>query len=1324
MLSVKKSKRIIAMALSVVLLSASIISPINSIADTVSNYSKLYLEPIFTGENINAGQAATAIETTILTDFTADIDYTVKSDKAAGITFDMPVYYYNDGTKPIGIKSGSGTITNTDAGKILMRSTVQAQRGLITENLVDSVSEFEMTFDISNVTWGQGQICFGTYEKHASGSHMMLLLRGASYDTQFILYDCSLSTPLIATHTIKSNISGNMKITCADGLFKVYYNDTEMFSYTLPTGDLYDGPIYSTCYNEPLTYDNILIKAPSDSSYESYSDTHYEVLLGEKVTLGRYINGSYTELASTENVLTPDNMYNFNIIRNMDNVDIFADGSKILSAEIAYPYTADDISLWKGYIGIVASTEDDYFEKLSIYDSATLNFSSGFAKISPLQTAADNIKITSQGLWGTTWESDNKSANATFTDNGKGNFTLSSPTTTNAHAVFDGFLNKEYGDVYITFSVFNSRANYSYDNFYFAGYDIQFARDETLGAITVTDANKKAVNLTGSYTTSFYSSYYKFELLKKGNTVSVYYYPEDSARTLLFTDSNATAQTNFSIKKRQGTLTFKSFTVYDAIPTGEKENLYLLNESLYKECADGIGCIPMGTTVREVRANLIYRESAKITRNGKILDDADTVLTGDIIEYTNISAKLNIGTIGDLNGDSKIDSSDVTLAESAIDAQTLTAALCGADIDQNGTIEQTDIKLLSEIANGSSDMKYLKRSIVGDAIFENFKMVGRQYYESGKGINFEMNAASITIAGYMKGDVTVTIDNDISNCDIDDVLVVYIDGDRHFDIFDDFVKLEKGIATYVVATGLDEGYHTVEVIKSKNPAASAFYLRAVGMTGTPAIEPYSERRIEIIGDSIAAGAGQYVGVTTESGGGVSIMEMGYASRAARLLGADYYGIANGGWAFYKRYPNTIERIYDLASDVREPEVKYDFSNAKTDLVYINLGTNDNSTLYSEYQSKGDNFDFEAAKAEWKAGAKALLDKVRANNPDAKIIWGHGTMGYGFTDNNGQTTGDWLKEAVEEYNETDGKVAFLKLRASQRGVAGHPDPVGSIYLAQETAKFIADFMGWDYEEPELTDYKYGDVIKNYTFDGSKQGFYTNFYHGTYLAGNNRIGIDWNANIASYSVGLAEDELDTYEMTLDWEHVKDSGNNRETLVLRSPNESLDNAIYLTTLGTNATGEGDNVKLYVSENGVQKEVGSTYISDLYSAAKKIKVKMGINRLEVILWNAEEEMPEKATFSISLKDIAVTKGNIFMQSVYSHNLYGNIEIKYGVSVDVIGDLDNDGKVTASDVVLMRKLLLGIEEDINYFATDANLDSAIDLRDLVRIKKTSANTL
>ncbi len=1313
-------KKIVSILLILTLLSLLTISPISLSADTV-NYSKQYLEPIFLDEYIKARPAATAITNTTLTDFTADIDYTVKSGETAGITFDMPMYYHNDGTKPISIKSGSGTITNTDAGKILMRSTIQASRGLITENLVDSVSEFEMTFDISNVTWGQGQICFGTYSKHATGSHMMLLLRGASYDSQFVLYDYSLSTTKIGTYTIGKNISGNMKITCADGLFKVYYNDTEIFNYTLPTGDLYDGPIYATCYNEPLTYDNIVIKAPY-STYNTDNYGYYEVHLGEKVTLGRNINGSFTELASSENVLSPDKMYNFKIIRNTDSVDVLADEDKLLSAEITHPYTEENISLWQGYVGTVASAVDDSFEKLSIYDSANLNFAGGFANISPLQTTADNLKIASQGLWGTTWEPDSESSNATFTDDGKGNFTLSSPTTLNSHAVFDGFLKKEYGDVYITFNAINSRANYSYDNIYFAGYNIQFARDGALGAVTVTDPNGTAVNLTGDYTTAFYSSYYKFELLKKGNTVSVYYYPSTETRTLLFTDSNATAKTNFSIKKRQGTLTLSSFTIYDAIPTGEKENLYIQKESLYKECADGIGCIPMGTTVREVRANLIHRETAKITRNGETLDDTDTVLTGDIIEFNNIAVKLNIGTIGDLNGDGKIDSSDVTLAESAINAPILTAALCSADIDQNGAIEQNDIELLSEIAKGNSDTKYLKRSIVGDALFENFKMVGRQYYESGKGVNFEMNAASITIAGYMKGDVTVTIDNDISNCYIDDVLVVYIDGDRHFDIFDDFVQLEKGLSTYVVATGLKEGYHTIEVIKSNNPAVSAFYLRAVGMTGTPAFEPYSDRRIEIIGDSIAAGAGQYVGITRESGSGVSIMEMGYASRAARLLGADYYGIANGGWAFYKRYPNTIERIYDLASDVREPEVKYDFSDAKNDLVYINLGTNDNSTLYSEYQTQGENFDFEAAKTEWKAGVKTLLNKVRANNPDAKIIWGHGAMGFGFADNNGQTTGDWIREAVEEYNEADGKVAFLKLRPTQRGIGGHPDPIGSIYLAKETADFIADFMGWDYETPELPDYKYGDIIKNYTFDGSKQGFYTNFYYGTYLAGNNKIGIDWNANISSYSVGLAEDKLDTYEMSLDWEHVKDSGNNRETLVLRSPNESLDNAIYLTTLGTNAANDGDNVKLYISQNGVQTEIGSTFISDLYSSAKKIKVKMGIDRLDVIIWNSTDDMPQNTTFSVSLKDIGVKRGNIFINTIHSHNLYGNIEIKYGVSVDVIGDLDDSSKLDAKDIVLMRRYLLGVKDDINNFATDVNQDSSINLRDLVRIKKEAVN--
>lgn len=114
-----------------------------------------------------------------------------------------------------------------------------------------------------------------------------------------------------------------------------------------------------------------------------------------------------------------------------------------------------------------------------------------------------------------------------------------------------------------------------------------------------------------------------------------------------------------------------------------------------------------------------------------------------------------------------------------------------------------------------------------------------------------------------------------------------------------------------------------------------------------------------------------------------------------------------------------------------------------------------------------------------------------------------------------------------------------------------------------------------------------------------------------------------------------------------------------------------------------------------------------------------MGIDYLEITIWNADDEMPATPTFSTEInKDIAPTNGDIFMQGRNSNNYIDNLNITYGVGVKVKGDLNNDDKVNATDLVLMRRYLLGLKDNINRFATDVNQDSSIDICDLVRIKK------
>lgn len=61
------------------------------------------------------------------------------------------------------------------------------------------------------------------------------------------------------------------------------------------------------------------------------------------------------------------------------------------------------------------------------------------------------------------------------------------------------------------------------------------------------------------------------------------------------------------------------------------------------------------------------------------------------------------------------------------------------------------------------------------------------------------------------------------------------------------------------------------------------------------------------------------------------------------------------------------------------------------------------------------------------------------------------------------------------------------------------------------------------------------------------------------------------------------------------------------------------------------------------------------------------------------------------------------------------------GEHIALAGDIDGNGLVQSNDIASVRKFLLGIGERI--FRMDVNNDKAVDIRDLIRIKKLIASS-
>ena len=1248
------------------------------------------LEPLYSDYNVTVNNQPKAVTNIPISNFTTDLDYTVKTNQSAIVTFDMgdskwKNIYSNDFNSGEVWSSSykSSLIANVD-GKIMLKADANIQKYVETDPIVQNVGDFELSFDVISVAhvW--------TYARW--------FLRGGDY----IIFISG------------ENAANSLKLEDGSKPY-LYFENTKTKK-----------KVYYT--KEILTGKNVRI-----------------VSVGKKVQI--YVNDNLvidyecTDAAYTPaTVLDANKKYNIKIIRDAGNVIVKANGNEILETAIAFPYNKDDVSLWNGLIGL-ASQGEDTIERVAIYDSTNIDLSNGYALISPLEDAVKD-EFTLEGIG--TWSGSALNGDTTYNITSDNTFSVSSDTRTNSYVTVNDILKKDYSDVYISFDIKGSRNNNSRDYIYFAGYTIEF-RIYNVGTTTpITVKNASGVSLTVDETYSYHAqTYYTVELIKKGPRFEAYYYPQGGERNLLCSDDNCTeTAVNFGLWKLQGTVSFDNFTVYDAVPTGYKKIISLSDNSLYVRTTDGIGAIPIGTTVREVKANIINGDVVDINRNGKKLSDTDIVLTGDYITSTEHEAfKWNIGTLGDLNGDGVINNDDLDIAKTAKGNTTNnTAALAGADIDQSGIIDDSDTELLSNmISENNTSMTYVKRSIVGDALLLYGKNIGRQYYEQNIGVNFEWNAANITVGGYMQGDVTVTINYDIGDESAEAGIIVYIDGDASSY---KLINLKTGTNTYTVAEALEAGYHTVKIAKNNASVSSAFYMEAIGLTGTLQKVADKQRKIEFLGDSITAGHGVQLDSNLSGSEWLRYVHYSFASVAARELDADYYCMANSGWTVSRELKPTqsINNIYELATYKRTPNLTYDFS-WNPDLVVIGLGTNDHYALDSQRKTLAENgddttvFDYEAAEKSLKAEVTVMLDKVRSNNPDAKIIWAFGAMVYGMTGPDGRKIGDWIKDAVEAYNETDGKVMFYRLMQSTNGGQGHPDAIGSKYIGEKFAEAAAEFMGWEYS-PNILDYSYGEMINSYDFDdGTTQGITANNLSYAYNT-DNRLMIKSQTDLYAYSSAFAQNShLDTYEMTLNWDHESSSEYSRMILVLRSPDSSLSNAIYLTVLGENLATvnnsfnplkyTSNNVQLVATKNGDITELSSLQIADIFDGKNKnINVRMGINWLEVTIWNVGEEKPANPTFSVPIsEDVAPAYGDIFEQGRNSNDIYDNINISYGVVVDLPGDLDRTKTLNAVDIICMRRLIFGYANEINIdnFAADVNQDSNIDIRDIVALKKAAS---
>ena len=164
-----------------------------------------------------------------------------------------------------------------------------------------------------------------------------------------------------------------------------------------------------------------------------------------------------------------------------------------------------------------------------------------------------------------------------------------------------------------------------------------------------------------------------------------------------------------------------------------------------------------------------------------------------------------------------------------------------------------------------------------------------------------------------------------------------------------------GTHNYTLATGLDAGTHTIELIKLTEASVGTSAFLGFVLDTAATLQPLTEEpscHIEFIGNSITCGYGNEISVAAPPVGDPntgfhSVNENNYKAWgyvAARQLGMKYSTVSYSGRGIYRNYDastsGTLPQIYDRIFPDHTNRPAWDHSQQHPHYIVINLGTND------------------------------------------------------------------------------------------------------------------------------------------------------------------------------------------------------------------------------------------------------------------------------------------------------------------------------------------------------------------------------------------------
>ena len=284
------------------------------------------------------------------------------------------------------------------------------------------------------------------------------------------------------------------------------------------------------------------------------------------------------------------------------------------------------------------------------------------------------------------------------------------------------------------------------------------------------------------------------------------------------------------------------------------------------------------------------------------------------------------------------------------------------------------------------------------------------------------------------------------------------------------LKAKPGKHIYVLASGLKEGKHSIEIFKRTecSVGTSRFLGFCMPENNSLQLPEKKQRNIEFIGNSLTCGYGNEVSIAEPPVGNPSTgfnsknenNYLAYGAITARNVNADYRCVAYSGRGLYRNNTGssngTMPKVYSQVFPDEPLSAKWNMKKDIPDVIVINIGTNDFAP-----ESRGDYVDEKLFMQTY----IRFLEELRTFYPSAKIVC---LAGNAISDNWPEGRKCWTRmqtyvQAVVEKRKEKGDTSIyyfmLNPQSAPYGEDWHPSITTHKKMSEQLTPFIKEVTGW-------------------------------------------------------------------------------------------------------------------------------------------------------------------------------------------------------------------------------------------------------------------------